>query len=143
MYLDFSILKGINPVRIIIRDLRKLGISQADFCCALGEDFFLFENLLSGEKKFTDSLSLKIEKLIGYEKYSLLRLKKHYYNNESKLRAEAKTIKGAPKIRKILFWDTDFDSMDWIKYKKSVIERVNERGNKEEKLEIARFYSLL
>lgn len=43
-------------------------------------------------------------------------------------------------LRKVLFWDTNFDKIDWIKYSKAVIRRVNERGNEEEMQEIIRFY---
>ncbi len=43
-------------------------------------------------------------------------------------------------IRKALFWDTDINKIDWKKQYKAVIQRVFERGNEEEKLEIKRFY---
>lgn len=44
------------------------------------------------------------------------------------------------KIRTILFWDTEMEKIDWIKQKKSIVKRVFERGNEEEKAEITRFY---
>lgn len=43
-------------------------------------------------------------------------------------------------IRKALFGDTDINKIDWNKQYKAVIQRVFERGNAEEKLEIKRFY---
>lgn len=43
-------------------------------------------------------------------------------------------------IRKALFWDTDINKIDWNKQYKAVIQRVFERGNVDEKLEIKRFY---
>lgn len=43
-------------------------------------------------------------------------------------------------IRKALFWDTDINKIDWNKQYKAVIQRVFERRNAEEKLEIKRFY---
>lgn len=43
-------------------------------------------------------------------------------------------------LRKSLFWDTDINKIDWKKQYKVVIQRVFERGNEEEKLEIKRFY---
>jgi hypothetical protein len=39
-----------------------------------------------------------------------------------------------------LFWDTNFDKIDWIAKKTAVIKRVFERGNEEEIQEIIRFY---
>ena len=44
------------------------------------------------------------------------------------------------KIRRILFWDTDFDKIDWQHQQNAIIQRVFERGNEEEKNEISRFY---
>jgi hypothetical protein len=43
-------------------------------------------------------------------------------------------------IRKVLFWDTNFDKIDWITKKTAVIKRVFERGNDDEIQEIIRFY---
>ena len=47
-----------------------------------------------------------------------------------------------PRLRRILFWDTDMDKIDWTKQKKAVIKRVRERGNFQEKKEIAEFYHI-
>ncbi len=44
------------------------------------------------------------------------------------------------KLRKVLFWDTNIEKIDWDKYKRAVINRVFERGNESEKNEIIRFY---
>ncbi len=46
-----------------------------------------------------------------------------------------------PNVKRILFWDTDFDRIDWQRYKNAVIERVLDRGDQSEKEEIARFYN--
>jgi hypothetical protein len=44
------------------------------------------------------------------------------------------------KIREILFWDTDFNKLDWQQYKSSIIKRIFERGNDMEIREIISFY---
>lgn len=44
------------------------------------------------------------------------------------------------KLRSVVFWDTDMNSIDWEKNKLAVINRVFERGNKQEIEEIIRFY---
>lgn len=52
-------------------------------------------------------------------------------------------IKETPKInniRRVLFWDTDFNKIDWNKNKRAVIKRILERGNKTEINEIISFY---
>lgn len=44
------------------------------------------------------------------------------------------------KIRPILFWDTNMETIDWHKNKKAIITRIFERGNEDEIQEIIRFY---
>ena len=44
------------------------------------------------------------------------------------------------KLRRVLFWDTKMENIDWEKQKKAVIKRVFERGDEIEKEEIVRFY---
>lgn len=48
----------------------------------------------------------------------------------------------APHLDKGLFWDWRYDEIDWHKTYRSVIERVLERGTKQEWEEIIRFYGL-
>ena len=57
-----------------------------------------------------------------------------------KKQKESHTERNPPKLRKVLFWDTQMESIDWEKQYKSVIRRVFERGNEFEKTEITRFY---
>lgn len=44
------------------------------------------------------------------------------------------------KLRRVVFWDTDFDKINWIEKETAVVQRVFERGNDDEKAEIIRFY---
>ncbi len=46
-----------------------------------------------------------------------------------------------PVLDKGLFWDWRYDAIDWQLSYRSIIERVLERGTKEEWEEIIRFYS--
>ena len=45
-----------------------------------------------------------------------------------------------PNLPKRLFWDWNFDKIDWQKGYVSIIDRVIERGNKQEWEEMIRFY---
>ena len=44
------------------------------------------------------------------------------------------------KLRRVVFWDTKMENINWEKQKNAVIKRVFERGNEIEKKEIMRFY---
>jgi hypothetical protein len=43
-------------------------------------------------------------------------------------------------LPKRLFWDWNFDKIDWVKHSLAVIDRVIERGNKEEWKELVQYY---
>lgn len=47
-----------------------------------------------------------------------------------------------PNLPKRLFWDTNYDKIDWEAAYKSIIARVLERGNEEEWEEMIRFYGI-
>ena len=44
------------------------------------------------------------------------------------------------KIRKVTFWDTNINTIDWKLMKRSVIERIFSYGNEIEQAEIVEFY---
>jgi ABC-type transport system involved in Fe-S cluster assembly fused permease/ATPase subunit len=72
----------------------------------------------------------------------LLTLQAYYDIAEYKHRQASKSVSGRPNIRHGLFWDTDFDKIDFGRHRSSVIQRVLERGSEAEKAEIARFYGM-
>ena len=45
-----------------------------------------------------------------------------------------------PILHKRIFWDTDFDKIDYTKSYRSVIERVFERGDVEDIRQVRRYY---
>ena len=82
------------------------------------------------------------KKALGYDEGFLLTLQAYYEIAEYKNRKANESVRGAPAIRRMLFWDTDFDKIDWGRSKESILERVMERGDENEKQEIARFYGM-
>lgn len=137
-----DILKGIHPGKIIGRDLQKRNLSQRAFAASIGEHSQSLNAVITGRRNLTIEMSLKIEQAFGYEEGFLLTLQAFYEIAAYKNRMASESVSGAPIIRRSLFWDTDFDSIDWGGYKRAVIARVMERGNEAEKLEIARFYKI-
>ncbi len=86
------------------------------------------------------SLALRIERELGWDEGYLMTLQVFYDIKVEKDKERALLLKKAPKLRPILFWDTNADKIDWYKQKRAVIRRVFERGNEQEKEEIIRFY---
>lgn len=134
--------KGIHPGKIIDRSLKKLDLSQRAFARNIGEHNQLINAVITGRRSLTTELSIKIERALGFEEGFLLALQAYYNVAEYKRKEASSSVTGIPNIRKILFWDTDFDKIDWGRYRRAVVQRVLERGNEAEKEEIIRFYKI-
>lgn len=101
-----------------------------------------FDAVINQKKGISLSTALKIEREFGYDEGFLLVMQVYYDIEKDKQKTLSKTLDGFPNVRRILFWDTDFDSIDWAASKESVITRILERGNDAEKVEIARYYGI-
>ena len=83
-------------------------------------------------------LAMKIEQELGLEEGYFMTLQVFY-----EIREEKKKKNDHPdisKLRRVLFWDTSFEKIDWQQHRRFVIERVFDRGNDIEKEEITHFY---
>ncbi|MDH8700743.1 addiction module HigA family antidote [Dysgonomonadaceae bacterium PH5-43] len=134
--------KGIPPGKIIDRKLRNLGLSQRAFARAIGEHSQSINAVITGRRQLTTELSIKIERALEYEEGFLLALQAYYNVAAYKQKEASLSVTGIPNVRRILFWDTDFDKIDWGLYRKAIIQRVIERGSEDEKIEIFRFYGI-
>lgn len=134
--------KGIHPGKIIDRSLKKLDLSQRAFARNIGEHNQLINAVITGRRSLTTELSIKIERALGFEEGFLLALQAYYNVAEYKRKEASSSVTGIPNIRKMLFWDTDFDKIDWGRYRRAVIQRVLERGSEAEIEEIIRFYKI-
>ncbi|MBK6833928.1 MAG: plasmid maintenance system antidote protein [Bacteroidetes bacterium] len=136
---DIHIIKGIHPGFVLERELKKRDLAKGRFALALQEFPQTLVAITKGKRKMNTSLSLKIEQALGMEEGYLMTLQVFYDIEEEK----KKLLKEQPNLnilRPILFWDTNINTIDWQKQKKTIIKRVFERGNELEKKEITRFY---
>ncbi len=137
-----DIIQGIHPGRFIGRELRRKNITQRKLADQTGVSYQTINAIIAGKRNLTTEQSLRIADALGYEE-AFLALLQTYYDIEKIRDKELDTLyQGTPRIRKSLFWDVDFDTINWGKYKKAVIKRVLQRGSKDELEEIVRFYNL-
>lgn len=85
------------------------------------------------------ALALKLEKVLDLEEGTLMILQVYYDIKREKKKSE-KERPDLSKIRAVVFWDTNLHAIEWNRQYKAVIRRIFERGNKEEKAEITKFY---
>lgn len=131
--------KGIHPGLILERELKKRGLKKGPFALSLNEYPQTLNDITKGKRGITTALSIKIDHCLGLEEGTMLILQSYYEIKKEK----DKAVVNKPNLsilRKILFWDTDFDKINWQNQYQSVIQRVLERGNSEEKNELIRFY---
>jgi addiction module HigA family antidote len=136
---NLNILKGIHPGLVIERELKKRKLRKNSFALKLQEYPQTLTAITKGRRGITTSLALKIEKELGFDEGFLMMLQV-YFDIEVEKKKQIQNTPNLKLIRPVLFWDTKFENIDWIKQKKVVIKRVFERGNEVEKKEIKRYY---
>lgn len=135
-----SILKGIHPGLVLERELQKRKLAKGPFALSINEYPQTLGAITKGKRGMNTPLALKIERSLGIEEGFFMILQVFYDIKEEKAKAQDKTHPDLSRLRPALFWDTDMNKIDWHEQKRAVVERVYERGSKEEKAEIARFY---
>lgn len=137
-----DIIKGIHPGKFIERELKKKNLTQRMLAEKTAIPYQTINAIITGKRNLTTEQSLKIDCALDYEEGFFAILQTHYDIKQYKEKKLANLYVEAPQIRKSLFWDADFSTINWGKYKNAVVKRVFERGNKDEIEEITRYYNL-
>ena len=140
MNTNISIIKGIHPGIILDRELKKRKLSKKQFAKSIDEFPQTLGAIAKGKRRINPSLSLRIGEKLGIDESYFMILQTYYDIEQEKRKQQKGHHPDLSKIRPVVFWDTNIDEMDWMKYKPSIIKRVFERGNEQEKQEIVRFY---
>ncbi|WP_233566176.1 MULTISPECIES: plasmid maintenance system antidote protein [unclassified Flavobacterium] len=143
--MKLDLIKGIHPGFVLERELEKRHLAKGQFAISLGEFPQTLTAITKGKRRMNTSLAMKIEKTLELEEGYFMILQVYYDIEQEKKKEDQQKNKNNlrpdfTKLRKILFWDTDIDKIDWQKQKIAVIKRIFERGNEEEKKEIEQFY---
>ena len=137
-----DIIKGIHPGKFIERELKKKNLTQRVLADKTGIPYQTINAIIAGRRNLTTEQALKMDQSFAYEDGFFAILQTYYDIRQYKEKKLAGIFNQPPKIRKSLFWDTDFSKINWAKYKNAVIKRVFERGSKEEIDEITRYYNI-
>jgi addiction module HigA family antidote len=133
-----DIVKGIHPGKMVEGELKKRNINNRQFALMIDEYPQTLGAIINGKRRMNVDLSLKIEKELEMEEGFLMTLQVFYDIKESKKDVNYKP--DLSKLRKVTFWDTTFDRIDWKQNMVAVIKRVFSRGTEVEQEEIIRFY---
>jgi addiction module HigA family antidote len=133
-----SKIKGIHPGTLLRWELDNRNLKGSELAYSIGEHKQTISAILNKRRAINPSLSIKLSKVFKTEKDYFMLLQASY--DVKIAESEIKEIPNLNNIRRALFWDTDFNKIDWDKNKKAIIKRVLERGNKTEINEIISFY---
>ena len=134
-------IRGLHPGYILERALKERHITKKAFAASIGEYGQVIGEITKRRRRMNPTLSLKIDQALDTPQEGYFMLLQTYYDiAQAEKKLNSNIHPEVPKFRKILFWDTDFDRIDWIKSKRFVIERIYTRGNKAENKEAVRFY---
>jgi plasmid maintenance system antidote protein VapI len=136
---QLSIIKGIHPGLILERELKQRHLQKGPFAISLKEYPQTLVSITKGRRRMNTNLALKIENALEIEEGYFMTLQLYYDIAEIK-RRQPRLHPDLTKLRRILFWDTKMENIDWKKQKRAIIKRVFERGNEIEKKEMIRFY---
>ncbi|RFS22576.1 plasmid maintenance system antidote protein [Chitinophaga silvatica] len=137
---NISILKGIHPGIVLERELKKRKLKKRDFALSISVYPQILSAITKGKRNMNTALALKIEHALNMEEGYFMILQVFHDIKEEKSKQSAGKSLNLPKLRKVLFWDTQIERIDWQKQKRAIIKRVFERGTEKEKQEIIRFY---
>jgi addiction module HigA family antidote len=138
---EINNIKGVHPGVILDREFRKRGIGKSVFAREIGVYPGIITDITKQRRGINAGLAIRLEKALDAEEGYFMILQA-YYNiaREKRNNILAKPKPNLSLIRKALFWDVNFDNIDFNTRKRYVVERVFERGNSEEINEIIRFY---
>lgn len=133
-------IKGIHPGYILKRELKSRGLKSSKLALNIDEHKQTISAIIKRKRKITPILSIKLAKIFEVPQDYFMLLQASY---EVKAVASSKIYSKKPnldKFRKVLFWDTDINQIDWERQKRAIVKRVLERGNNEEINELISFY---
>lgn len=137
---NIACIKGIHPGKVLERELNKRKLAKGRFAISINEFPQTLVSITKGTRRMNTSLSLRLEKALGFEEGYFMILQTYYDIEQEKKKQRPVYKPDLSKIRPVVFWDTEVNSIDWKKNKPAVINRIFERGNEQEINEIINFY---
>lgn len=132
-------IKGIHPGLILQREIKRQNIKSSHLAIRIKEHKQTISAIINQKRGVSAELSIKLASYFNTEEDYFMMLQASY-DVKTRLAAHQQKTPNLNNIRKVLFWDTSFNTIDWQKNKRAIIQRVLERGNAKEIKEIIAFY---
>ena len=131
---------GISPGSVLERVLGKKHMRQSALSRLINVRPQTVNAIIKGHRRLTSELALKIDYALDLQEGTMYVLQALYDTQSVKKEKKLGKRPSPSAFRRVLFWDTDYDKIDWEASRDGIIRRVMERGNEAEKTELLNFY---
>ena len=141
MYENYLTYHHIPCGAVLDRIRTKEHLTQRELALRSEIPFQRINDFIANRRRISPENSLKLEKALGIDYQCFFyQLQTNYeiFVATSHLSEQSQPDKS--KYRTALFWDTDFDTLDWQRNSEWIIQRVFEYGNESEIKETIRYY---
>jgi len=135
---EYHRVKGIHPGAILKRELKRRSLKAIVLANSIDEYPQTINAITKEKRGVNPKLSIKLGNYFNVDQEYFMLLQASFEVQKAVRKSSLNPLIG--KIRKSIFWDTSFDKIDLIKHKRSIIQRILERGNKNEINELIKFY---
>ncbi len=105
--------RGIDPGAVLRHELKKKKLKQTAFAQKIDLPAQTLNAILRGKRKMTTEVAIRIDHELGLEASTMVILQAIYYTKLITQKTNSNYKPNTSKIRKALFWDTDFEKIDW------------------------------
>ena len=141
MYENYLTYHHIPCGAVLDRIRTKEHLTQRELASRSEIPYQRINDFIANRRRISPENSLKLEKALGvnYQCY-FYQIQTNYEIFVATSRLSEQAHPEISKYRKSLFWDTDFDTLNWQQNSEWIIQRVFEYGNESEIKETIRFY---
>jgi len=126
---------------ILDRIMTKEQMSQRELALRSGIPYQRINDFIANRRRISPETSLRLEKVLNIDYQCFFyQVQTNYDIYLATKHISEQLIPDRSKFRKALFWDTDFESIDWQHNSEWIIQRVFDYGNESEIKETIRFY---
>ena len=141
MYENYLTYHHIPCGAVLDRIRAKEHLTQRELASRSEIPYQRINDFIANRRRISPDNSLRLEKALGVDHQGLFyQIQTNYEIFIATSHLLELTQPDKSKYRKALFWDTDFETIDWQRNSEWIIQRVFEYGNKGEIEETIRFY---
>lgn len=133
-------IKGIHPGSVLRKELELKGISATELASATDEHKQTISAIMNKKRAVTPKLSIKLGQFFDTDT-AYFSVVQAYFDVEQSIRTDGQSLTSSPpSFRKVLFWDTNYDRLDWNRNKRPIIRRIMERGDEWDIIRLVNYY---